>query len=272
MLTQGAFARGPADADTEAAKRHYEIGRGHYERGDFTAALSEFESARRLKALPALDYNIARCLDRLDRLEEAIAAYKRFALTTPSLKESEEARDSVRVLKMRLEEQRSRPKPPATVAAAPSQTAATPVAIPPAAPRSSPLEPAPNAPAPLAAPAASSAAATTPGSPSARRPSWLLPTALGASALAITITGIGLAGSVGPDYDALKSSCAPSCAPSSWQGLQAREQAGAALLAIGGLALAADAALWIVRAVRERPRRSALILPSGLGLQVAGEF
>jgi hypothetical protein len=83
---------------------------------------------------------------------------------------------------------------------------------------------------------------------------------VGASGLLVTLVGIGLAASVGPEYDALAASCAPRCPMSAWQGLEARERAGIALSTLGGLALAADAGLWIARSVRLR------------GLTVAGRF
>lgn len=62
----------------ETAREHYEHGAALYDATRYEAALHEFEVAYAQQALPALVYNIARCLDHLDRHEEAAAVYERF--------------------------------------------------------------------------------------------------------------------------------------------------------------------------------------------------
>ena len=60
-------ARGEDDTDTEIAKRHFAAGSAAYGAGDYRRALREFEEARLARPMAAFDYNIARCLDRLER-------------------------------------------------------------------------------------------------------------------------------------------------------------------------------------------------------------
>jgi tetratricopeptide (TPR) repeat protein len=87
LLSSAALAEPPAatiDLDTEAARRHFQSGLASYNEGNYQAACAEFETARRIKALPALDFNIARCYERLERWGDAADAYERFlAARTP---------------------------------------------------------------------------------------------------------------------------------------------------------------------------------------------
>src|SRR5690348_7876731 len=76
-------ARANEDPDTEVARKHFNAGRSFYDKGEYERALDEFQAARRVRPHPALDYNIARCLDRLEQYEDAIAAYERYAATNP---------------------------------------------------------------------------------------------------------------------------------------------------------------------------------------------
>lgn len=99
-----------ADPDVEIARRHFEAGTAEYNAGRYAAAIVEFEAARKVKALPAFDFNIARCHDRLEHVREAIDAYERYAATAPS--DVIEVRARVAVLRQRL-------APPATPTASP---------------------------------------------------------------------------------------------------------------------------------------------------------
>jgi Tetratricopeptide repeat len=108
------LVRANEDPDTEVARRHFNAGRAFYDSEQYEKALSEFEAARRVKAHPALDYNIARCLDRLERYQPAIDAYERYIASNPA--DVEEMRQRVVLLKQRLAEQPVKPpeKPPET--------------------------------------------------------------------------------------------------------------------------------------------------------------
>ncbi len=66
------------DPDLEIAKLHFERGSHFYDAKNYRSALDEFIAAARVKAAPALDYNIARCYDRLEDYDQAIAHYQRY--------------------------------------------------------------------------------------------------------------------------------------------------------------------------------------------------
>jgi tetratricopeptide (TPR) repeat protein len=186
-----------ADPDTEVAQRLFAEGAAAYDAKDYAHALEKFEAARRLKPLPAFDFNIARCHDRLGQAEPAIAAYERYLTAAPDAPDADEVRTRVTVLRARVEA----PKP---------------------------------APAPGEAP----------------RHSYTAPIVVGVIGVALVATGAGLVGSVGPDYDALDrrwrlEGPTPSVTQAA-DSLRAREIAGWAILGVGGAALVADVALWIV--------------------------
>lgn len=65
-------------ASEERAKELFGNASVLYEEGNYEAALVAFEEAKRLFPTAELDYNIANCLERLDRLPEAIAAMNRY--------------------------------------------------------------------------------------------------------------------------------------------------------------------------------------------------
>lgn len=120
LTTVDVAAAQPHDADVVAhapdstiARRHFERGRAMYEREDYAGALDEFTAANAIAPLPELEYNIARCHDRLDHPAEAIAAYRRY-LATPR-KAGDERADAERVaLELRISMLTQRlPAPPA---------------------------------------------------------------------------------------------------------------------------------------------------------------
>jgi tetratricopeptide (TPR) repeat protein len=102
------------DPDTEAARRHFALGSQRYEQGDYPGALVEFEAARKLKPLAELDYNVARCHDRLEHYPQAIAEYKKYLKQKPDA----EVQERVKVLESRtapepvvIEKPVEKPKP-----------------------------------------------------------------------------------------------------------------------------------------------------------------
>jgi tetratricopeptide (TPR) repeat protein len=68
--------RGP-DA-RERAGVHYKTGSAKYAAGDYEIALAEFEAGYASHPSPAFLVNIGQCLRKLDRLDEAAMAFRRF--------------------------------------------------------------------------------------------------------------------------------------------------------------------------------------------------
>jgi tetratricopeptide (TPR) repeat protein len=92
------------DPDTEIARRHFELGRSAYDARDYRKALDEFLAAKRAKAAPALDYNIARCYDRLEDYPLAIKHYEIYVAGKPSITDQIEVNERIRTLRKRVDE------------------------------------------------------------------------------------------------------------------------------------------------------------------------
>ena len=220
------------DPDEEAARRHFERGLTHYDAGEYQEALAEFDAVKRFHDSPALDYNVARCYDRLERYQEAIAAYERYVSQKPDAPDAAATRERIATLRSRLAPP---PEPPAR-----------------AAPTSAPPTPAPPAAAPAPATAAPAPTPVDNGAPrrsSLRR--FAAPIAIGAGALAAAAIGAGLLGSVKSDYDAAlgPSGCRP-CSNDQIAPLEHRAIAGYALLGVGGALVVVDVALIAVLVAR----------------------
>lgn len=196
----------PSDPYVEISRQRFKMGVEAYERGDYATALSQFEAAKSAKPLPGFDYNIARCLERLQRPEEAIAAYQRYLDANPDPADAADARSRLVALR--------------------AEIAAT-------APTVSPTKSAP-----------SPAENTLP--PAISRSKLLFVSALAVGGLALVAggTGVGLVAVARKDVHSLKETCAPRCDPASWRGAQHRETAGWAMLGVGLAAVAADMTLW----------------------------
>ncbi len=88
--------------DNGLARKHYMEGEYLYLDGKFDRALIEFDKALRIKPLPALYYDKARCLDRLERVQEAVDAYETYLATVPSAQDIVEAAKRIAALKQRI--------------------------------------------------------------------------------------------------------------------------------------------------------------------------
>ena len=74
-----AGARTTRTEDTrERAQGHWKSGSDRYAAGQFAAALAEFEAGYAAQPSPAFLVNIGQCLRKLDRLDEAALAFRRF--------------------------------------------------------------------------------------------------------------------------------------------------------------------------------------------------
>ncbi len=124
-----AVSRADEDPDTEIARRHFDAGTEAYGGGHYAEALAEFEAARRVRPSPAFDYNIGRCLDRLERFGEAIDAYQRYLAGRPDADDGPSVRERIGVLQGRVaEEEAARAKkaseaPPVTPPPPPDEAA-----------------------------------------------------------------------------------------------------------------------------------------------------
>ncbi len=99
LLTSSVVVARPAAADTKTRAEALKLAgeaMDLYEAGDFAAALEGFTKADELLPAPTLKLRVARCLDRLDRMQEAVERYRdviAYELTGSSPKVHREARE-----------------------------------------------------------------------------------------------------------------------------------------------------------------------------------
>jgi tetratricopeptide (TPR) repeat protein len=65
------------------AKASYEEGARHYDLAEYAEALDSFKDAYRAKTDPAFLFNIAQCLRKLERMEEAATFYRTYLRRAP---------------------------------------------------------------------------------------------------------------------------------------------------------------------------------------------
>jgi len=81
------------------AKDHFQRAVSLYDATRYDAALHEFEMARSLDSkLPALLYDIAMCLEKLERKEEAAKAYKQYLTEDPKAENANGIRERIKAL------------------------------------------------------------------------------------------------------------------------------------------------------------------------------
>lgn len=78
VVLSAATARAEQDAATTKARVHLRAGIADYDEGRYAEAASEMAQAYALKPLPALQYNLAQCYERLGKLEDAAKAYETY--------------------------------------------------------------------------------------------------------------------------------------------------------------------------------------------------
>jgi tetratricopeptide (TPR) repeat protein len=105
-----AAAGAEEDADTQAAHRHFVNASLLYESGRYNEAIAEFEIAKSLKPVPAFDFNIGRCYERIERWQEAADAFERYLAASPDVPDAEELRARVATLRSRAP--KPKPQPP----------------------------------------------------------------------------------------------------------------------------------------------------------------
>lgn len=107
------------DADTKAAKKHFQKGEKLFNLGKFDDALVEYEAAYERKPLPGFLYNIAQCHRNLGNYKQAIFGYRNYLRQVPDAKNREavldlidELEDKQRELERAAERERAEREPP----------------------------------------------------------------------------------------------------------------------------------------------------------------
>jgi tetratricopeptide (TPR) repeat protein len=108
LLVLLSFSAGRASADDESfrrAKGLYLDGKKEFERQRYEVAYHLFERAYEVSSRPALLFNMATCLSRLDRPREAAAKLRDYLDRMPNESQRASIEDSIRELKERATEQ-----------------------------------------------------------------------------------------------------------------------------------------------------------------------
>jgi tetratricopeptide (TPR) repeat protein len=110
VVPSWAHARAVDDPDLEIAQRHFASGTKFYQHKRYAPALREFQAARVAKPVPELDYNIARCLDRMERYADALTAYERYIDARANASDGPAVRERIAALKTRVPTATAKPK------------------------------------------------------------------------------------------------------------------------------------------------------------------
>jgi len=88
-------------ADRNEARRHFQLGVAAATRGQWAAALEEFQNAYRLAPHPSVRVNIANCYAHLDRPTEAISTFEQFLTESPSAPEAQVTQVEAQIAQLR---------------------------------------------------------------------------------------------------------------------------------------------------------------------------
>ena len=78
-----AAAPARASEDIDLAKKYFTLGSELFNRGDYKAALAQFEESFKYSRKPELLYNMARCHELLGQHEQALSFYDRYLTSAP---------------------------------------------------------------------------------------------------------------------------------------------------------------------------------------------
>jgi len=119
---------------SDRARELFNRGKEFYDQGQYEEAIGAFTAAGEIRPSPILDYNIARCHEKLGNSGEAVAAYERYLKATPGAANREEVERRVAALKRSVEAAPSSgpaPGEPPGEAAPPGGAAVAPSPVPP---------------------------------------------------------------------------------------------------------------------------------------------
>jgi tetratricopeptide (TPR) repeat protein len=97
--------------DRQRAMNAFHRGSESYNRADYQAALSDFLEAATLYASPDFQYNIGLCYEKLDKPEEAIAAFQTYLKTKRDVPDRANVEDRIARLREELERRANAPAP-----------------------------------------------------------------------------------------------------------------------------------------------------------------
>lgn len=232
---------GRAHADVtrdELARRHFQVAKVYYERGEYEPALDGFVKAYELSKRPEILVSISLANEKMKRFEPAIEALDRFLVLAADHPDADTVRSRRNALRERLAttppppprtpeptKERSPPEAAATPSQSPAATESDPTAATPAVPVRPPHQqasPAASAPAPV------------------RWPAYLLLGTGGASLIGALTTGLFAE----LEYGDLEGRCAPACSPAEIKPGRTMQTTSRVLTGVGLVAVGVGAWLW----------------------------
>jgi tetratricopeptide (TPR) repeat protein len=112
-----AAAQEPSEAE---ARARFQSGQDAYGASRWQEALDDFTAAHALSPRPELLYDIARCLERLDRPKDAIDEYQLYLVARPDAAERAEVEHSIEILRLVVANPHAPPlTPPVEIRVAP---------------------------------------------------------------------------------------------------------------------------------------------------------
>jgi tetratricopeptide (TPR) repeat protein len=94
-LLVGLSRAAAADEQTDKARIHVKAAIDYYDQARYDDAAREMNAAYELKPLADLQYNLAQCYERLNRLPEAVAAYQKYADGKPDAPDREQVLERI---------------------------------------------------------------------------------------------------------------------------------------------------------------------------------
>ena len=263
-------AAAQSSAQSKLAKKHYELGSQYYETSNFKEALVHFEKAYKLRPLPGMLFNMARCHEVMGNVDKAMDHYQRYLEAVPKAPRRSVVQARIQNLRARKAamEKKAPVTDPAPVKPEPAPVKPEPAVKPDAAPASVPVKPEP---------------AMAPARPRTWRfwAGWGAVGLGGASLITGVVLGVMARGKA-DEYDELSTADTPHYGAledlrSEGEGLQAGQ---IATLVVGGVLVAAGVGLviWDRLAVGEAEQPGAAVTlaptvgPDGGGLALGVRF
>lgn len=112
-----------SETNLDLAKKHFKAGRKHYEKGDYGAALDEFQKSYNLIHILDTQYNIGLCYEKLRVYDKAIEAFQIYLEGKPAKEEQEEAEARILWVQTQIKQQQKKEEPSgqATTVVVPSE-------------------------------------------------------------------------------------------------------------------------------------------------------
>ena len=103
MLVAGAAAAGERETAEREGRRRFERGEQHFQRGQYPAALAEYEAGYRVTRLPGFLINMAQCYRLTGDLRRARAYYRKYLVVMPTSPRKAEVEGLIRSLDKELD-------------------------------------------------------------------------------------------------------------------------------------------------------------------------